>query len=183
MHLGAIRVKPQSHIRAVWQCDKCPAGHPHIWTAIVAGRTRGRQCWYCCNKRVCLHSSLATIAPDAAQYWNHSKNEQMPEQVLAGSHSKAEWKCPTCNAEWQAPIHTRTHRRSGCPECSRANKDVQSQPTFSLPAWLSGTTSATMAKASTQTTPLLAAGSWCTGSAHAVQGGSCTIGQQCLTTA
>ena len=130
MHLGAIRVKPQSHIRAVWQCDKCPAGQPHIWAAVVACRTRGRQCPYCCNKRVCLHNSLATIAPDAAQYWNHSKNEQMPEQVVAGSNAKADWKCPACNLEWQACIKGRVRNRSGCPKCSRVNRVKQSQPTF-----------------------------------------------------
>ena len=130
MHLGAIRVKPQSHIRAVWHCDKCPAGQPHIWTTTVQSRTRGTQCPYCSNRRVCLHNSLATIAPEAVQYWNYSKNEEVPEQVLPGSHSKAEWKCPTCNLEWQARINTRTWNRSGCPRCTQANKVIQSQPTF-----------------------------------------------------
>ena len=97
MHLGAIRVKPQSNLKAVWQCDKCPAGQPHIWTAMVQKRTRGTQCPHCTNKHVCLHNTLATIAPDVAQYWNHSKNEKVPEQVLAGSSFRAEWKCPACN--------------------------------------------------------------------------------------
>ncbi|KAL3143755.1 hypothetical protein ABBQ32_003587 [Trebouxia sp. C0010 RCD-2024] len=41
IHLGAIKVKPQSNIKAVWQCDNCPAGQPHVWTAIVGKRTRG----------------------------------------------------------------------------------------------------------------------------------------------
>ena len=130
MHLGAIRVKPQSGIKAVWQCNNCPAGQPHTWTADVCNRTRGNKCPYCSNRLVCLHNSLATIAPDVAQYWNHSKNEKAPEEVLAGSNAKAEWKCPACNSEWQAPIFMRTRRKSGCPKCSRANKLVQSQPTF-----------------------------------------------------
>ena len=130
MHLGAIRVKPQSRIRAVWQCDKCPAGQPHIWTAAVQKRTQGTQCPYCSNRRVCLHNCLATVAPDAAQYWNHSKNEKVPEQVLAGSRTRAEWKCPACNSEWKAPIFMRTRNRSGCPKCSRASRVRQSQPTF-----------------------------------------------------
>ena len=131
MHLGAIRVKPNSGIKAVWQCNKCPAGKPHVWTTCVYNRTRGTQCPFCSNRRVCLHNSLATIAPDMAQYWNHSKNEKTPEEVLAGSHSRAEWKCPTCKCEWKAPVSMRTRTRSGCPKCSRANKVVQSQPTFS----------------------------------------------------
>ena len=130
MHLGTINVKPQSGIKAVWQCDKCPAGQPHVWTARVASRTQGNQCPYCSNKRVCSHNSLATIAPDVAQYWNHSKNQEAPEQVLAGSNAKAEWKCRTCNKEWRAPIAGRTRRRSGCPKCSHANRVMQSHPTF-----------------------------------------------------
>ena len=130
MHLGATKVKPQSYIRAVWQCSKCPAGQPHIWTAEVRRRTQGTQCPYCRNKRVCLHNSLTTIAPDVAQSWNHSKNQKVPEQVLAGSNFRAEWKCPSCQREWQAPGSARTRRRSGCPKCSRGNKDIQSRPTF-----------------------------------------------------
>ena len=131
MHLGAIKVKPQSNIRAVWHCNKCPAGQPHIWTAPVQNRTKkGTQCPYCSNKRVCLHNSLATVAPDQTQYWNHDKNEKAPDQVLAGSGFRAEWKCPACKHEWQADIHGRTGRRAGCPKCSRALKVTQPQPTF-----------------------------------------------------
>ena len=130
MHLGAIRVKPNSGTKAVWQCNKCPMGQPHIWTAEVRRRVRGTQCPYCRNKRVCLHNSLATIAPDVARCWNYSKNQTMPEQVVAGSNAKAEWKCPACNLEWQAPISGRTRKRSGCPKCSRANQVIQSRPTF-----------------------------------------------------
>ena len=129
-HLGAIRVKPQSNRKVVWQCDKCPAGQPHIWTAVVGTRTRGTPCPYCNNTRVCLHNSLATIAPDVAQYWNDSKNEKSPEQVLAGSTAKAEWKCPACHFEWQAHIMGRTQNRSGCPKCSQANSVRQTQPTL-----------------------------------------------------
>ena len=118
--------------------NSCPAGQPHIWQAKVADRTRGTRCPYCSNRRVCSHNSLATVAPDVARYWNHSKNEKAPELVLAGSSAKAEWKCPACKLEWQAPIMMRTRHRSGCPKCSCANKVIQSQPTFldAQPAYL-----------------------------------------------
>lgn len=129
-HLGALKVKPYSHRKVVWQCNKCPAGQPHIWTALVSNRTVGRQCPYCSNRLVCFHNSLATIAPDAAQYWNHIKNDKSPDQVLAGSSSRAEWKCPTCKWEWQAPVESRVHSRAGCPKCSHAQKVKVSQPTF-----------------------------------------------------
>ena len=131
MHLGAITVKPQSNIKAVWHCHKCPAGQPHIWTAAVHSRTRGAQyCPYCLNMRVCLHNSLATVAPDQTRYWNYDENEKAPDQVSAGSSLRAEWKCPACKHEWQAPIQMRTRNRAGCPKCSRALKVTQPQPTF-----------------------------------------------------
>ena len=129
-HLGPVKIKPQSNIKAVWQCNKCPAGQPHVWTAVVGSRTRGSQCPYCLNRLVCLHNSLATAAPDVAQYWDHSKNEKPPERMLAGSNFRAKWKCPACKWEWQAPIFMRTRKKSGCPKCSRALKVTQSQPTF-----------------------------------------------------
>ena len=108
----------------------CPAGQPHIWTASVQDRTQGTQCPYCSNRRLCLHNSLATVAPDATQYWNHNKNDRAPEQVLAGSSVRVEWKCPTCKWEWQAQIHKRVGTRSACPKCSHAQKVKHTQPTF-----------------------------------------------------
>ena len=130
MHLGAVKVKPQSSIRARWQCDKCPAGQPHVWKTTVQNRTLGTECPYCSNRRVCLHNSLATVAPEVAQYWNCSKNAEAPEQVLAGSHTRAEWKCPACKHEWKAPTHMRVHLNAGCPKCSHAARITQTQPTF-----------------------------------------------------
>ena len=131
MHLGAIRVEPNSGIKAVWQCDECPAGQPHVWAATVYSRAQlGTKCPYCSNKLLCLHKSLATKAPDAAQYWDYSKNEKVPEQVLAGSHSRAAWKCPDCSWEWRAPVFMRTRTRAGCPKCSARSRSQESQPTF-----------------------------------------------------
>ncbi|KAL3144769.1 hypothetical protein ABBQ38_001884 [Trebouxia sp. C0009 RCD-2024] len=129
-NLGAIKLKPQSNIKAVWQCDKCPAGQPHVWTAVVASRTHGAHCPYCSNKRVCLHNSLATIAPETAKYWNHSKNETAPDQVVAGSHSRAEWKCPACQYEWKSQIVKRVRTGSGCPRCRCKNRKQNSLSTF-----------------------------------------------------
>ena len=130
LHLGLLKVKPHSHRKAIWQCNNCPAGQPHIWAAKVADRTRGTQCPYCSNRLVCKHSSLATVAPEVALYWNYSKNEKTPEQVLAGSNLRAEWQCPACKWEWQAPIQMRTRKSAGCPKCSRAQRVTQRQPTF-----------------------------------------------------
>ena len=181
-HLGQMMVKPQSGLKAVWHCNECPAGQPHIWTATVQGRTRGTQCPYCSNKLVCLHNSLATIPPDQTQHWNHSKNEKSPDQLSAGSHFRAEWKCPECKWEWQARISGRVRITAGCPRCKRARPNSTSGSPhllqLSLPAWLSGTMTAAVKTASIQMLSLWAAASWCTGSAHAVQEGSHTAGEQ-----
>ena len=130
MHLGPGKVAPFSHIKAVWQCNDCPAGQPHIWTAHVFSRTRGAQCPYCCNRLICLHNSLATVAPEVAQYWDHSKNKKSPQQVVAGSNYRAEWQCPACKWEWQARVGQRVCKRAGCPKCSHMQKVKRSQPTF-----------------------------------------------------
>ncbi|KAL3144685.1 hypothetical protein ABBQ38_001812 [Trebouxia sp. C0009 RCD-2024] len=130
MHLGAVKVKPRSGIRAVWSCNNCPAGQPHVWRTSVANRTRGTKCPYCVNTRVCLHNSLATVAPDAARYWDHSKNAEAPEQVLAGSSLKAEWKCPACKYEWSAVVGQRVRASAGCPKFCHASIVKHSQPTF-----------------------------------------------------
>ncbi|KAL3144807.1 hypothetical protein ABBQ38_001916 [Trebouxia sp. C0009 RCD-2024] len=129
-HLGAVKVKPGSAIEAVWQCNKCPAGQPHVWTALVYSRTRGTQCPYCSNRRVCLHNSLATTAPEIATYWDRNKNQKTPEEVTAGSSSRAEWKCPDCNHEWKAQIALRVRKRAKCPKCSSKKRKKTSQPTF-----------------------------------------------------
>ncbi|KAL3144713.1 hypothetical protein ABBQ38_001838 [Trebouxia sp. C0009 RCD-2024] len=130
MHLGAVKVTPYSTVKAVWKCDHCPAGQPHVWTTAVRSRRKGTKCPYCSNRRLCWHNSLATIAPDVAQYWDHTKNEKSPEQSLAGSHTRAEWKCPACKYEWKASINRRASASFGCPKCSQASKITQSQPTF-----------------------------------------------------
>ena len=132
MHLGAIKVKPCSTIRAVWKCSKCPAGQPHVWTTSVINRRPSSTCPYCSNRRLCLHNSLATIAPDVAHYWDLTKNEKSPEQVSAGSSFRAKWKCPACKYEWPATILKRVSSRAGCPKCSLAARSLQPQPTFAV---------------------------------------------------
>ncbi len=47
-----------------------------------------------------------------------------------GSKLKAEWKCPTCSFEWQAPVQNRAKYDSGCPRCSKAQGRRATRPTF-----------------------------------------------------
>ena len=116
----------------MWSCPNCPAGCPHIWKTRVSSRTSGTKCPYCRQgKTVCQHSSLATKAPRQTQYWNHDKNAKTPEQILAGSNLRAEWKCPTCSHEWQAHVARRVQNDSGCPRCRyKAMGRKTKQPTY-----------------------------------------------------
>ena len=129
-HFGGIKITAWSSRRAVWECKRCPAGQPHIWSALVRSRSRGTKCPYCMNRDVCLHNSLATVSPQTAKYWNHSQNAKAPHQVLAGSNSRAEWRCPDCKLEWQACIAPRVSRNAGCPRCSLKNGSGRHHPTF-----------------------------------------------------
>jgi len=130
--LSGIKVTPGSGRRVMWSCANCPAGCPHIWKTTVNNRTRGTKCPYCQGQSVCHHSSLATKAPRQTRYWNHDKNAKTPEQTLAGSHLRAEWKCPTCSHEWQAEVAQRTRDDRGCPRCNIVGSIGNSykQPTF-----------------------------------------------------
>jgi len=129
--LGGIKVKPGSSRRATWSCLNCPAGCPHIWKAPVNRRTRGSKCPYCVGRTVCQHSSLATKAPRQTRYWNHDKNAKTPEQTLAGTQVRVEWKCPKCSHEWQAQVARRVQIDSGCPRCSsKPFGRTTTQPTF-----------------------------------------------------
>ena len=128
--LGGISVKPKSGRKVIWSCPNCPAGCLHIWTTTVASRTNGADCPYCRGRKLCQHNSLATKAPKQARYWDHDKDTSTPEQTLAGSNFRADWKCPDCSYEWQAPIANRVLGDSGCPRYSCSNGKYSKQPTF-----------------------------------------------------
>ncbi|KAA6418131.1 MAG: hypothetical protein FRX49_11894 [Trebouxia sp. A1-2] len=116
--LGDIKIMPNSSLKVMWSCPNCPAGYPHVWKARVGHRTmRGTKCPYCQGKTICQHNSVATKGPRQTQYWNHDKNAKTPEQVIAGSGFRAEWKCPICSHEWQAGVKERVRNDSGCPRC------------------------------------------------------------------
>jgi len=131
--LGGIKIKPHSNKKVMWSCPNCPAGCPHIWETTVRERTEGTKCPYCEGRKVCEHNSLATQAPSQLKYWNQDKNAKVPEQMLAGSNFRAEWKCPTCSLAWQANVaQQRVQHDRGCPQCNRIGSvgNRYTQPTF-----------------------------------------------------
>jgi len=130
--LGGIKFKPHSNKKVFWSCPNCPAGCPHIWQATVSSRTGGAKCPYCEGKSVCQHSSLATKAPRQTLYWNRDKNVKTPEQTLAGTNLRAEWKCPACSHEWQGQVAGRVRDDRGCPQCNKISciGNKNKKPTF-----------------------------------------------------
>ncbi len=126
-------------------------------------RLCGYKCSRCLLAAVCLHNCLATIAPDATQYWNYSKNEKVPEQVVAGSNAKVSGSAQL--ATWNGKrllvgVHAKGLDVLSAVAQTKSSSLTQHLLKLSLPAWPSGTTSAMMPKTSTQTTPLLAAIRW-----------------------
>ncbi len=130
--LGGIKIKPYSNMKIKWSCPNCPAGYPHVWKATVQSRRRGTKCPFCQGKSVCQHNSLATKAPRQTRYWNQDKNAKTPEQTLAGSNLRADWKCPACSHEWQGQVAPRVRDDRGCPRCNRIGSigNKYKQPTF-----------------------------------------------------
>ena len=180
--LGSIRVRPQSGRKVLWSCPNCPAGCPHIWTTTVQRRTNGTQCPYCQGRKLCKHNSLATKAPKQAKYWDYNKNASTPEQTLAGSNSRADWKCPDCQHEWQAQIGKRAVTDSGFRATAANTRRTPSSQHFrNTPCCMSGTMSAMPRVAYIRITPRCRAISWYIGYAISVPKSSCT-NTRCLLT-
>ena len=74
-------------------------------------------------------NDLKTTNPSLAKEWNYNKNTITPEQITAGSHSKAWWICSKCGNEWQSQIKSRNNG-CGCPECA---KKYRKKPSYMKP--------------------------------------------------
>ena len=110
-----------SQRKAWW---KCPEGEDHEWEASVVNRTRkGSGCAACAGRQVSSTNSLSTRHPAIAAQWHPTKNGKLrPEDVAAGSHRKAWWKCPKGpDHEWHATVANRTFGGRGCPACAGQN--------------------------------------------------------------
>ena len=105
-----------SNKKAWW---RCPEGPDHEWESMINDRSRGRGCPFCAGKKVSVTTSLASVGPDLAAQWHPTKNGALtPDQVVAGSHRKAWWKCPEgTDHEWEAQILSR-NQGVGCPFCA-----------------------------------------------------------------
>jgi hypothetical protein len=112
-------VAPWSNKRVWWMC-----GEGHEWQAIVADRSRGRDCPYCGGKAVCEDNCLETVNPVLAKEWHPTRNGSLTaKDVTLGSDKKVWWRCAR-NHEWQATVGSRS-RGTGCPFCHSATSALE----------------------------------------------------------
>jgi len=117
-------------MRVWWSCDQCPRGLLHEWSASIDQRQNmDSQCPYCTNNSLCQHNSLSTVAPAVAAYWDTAKNGLTSHQVMARSHARRHWLCPSCGHSWQAKIYRKVDGQSG-PKCSTINRPWNRQPSL-----------------------------------------------------
>lgn len=66
-------------------------------------------------------NDLATVRPDLVDEWSPD-NPMKPNEITAGSHMWATWKCRKCGYKWQAHVNMRTKgnngKGTGCPRCA-----------------------------------------------------------------
>lgn len=104
---------------------KCPKGPDHEWEMRVLTRIKGGKCPFCINRRVSVTNNLKTLYPKIALDWDYERNgTNFPENTLAGTNEKINWKCQTCSYRWSTRVSKRTKEHSGCPKCSK-NKNTK----------------------------------------------------------
>lgn len=98
---------------AYWICK-----HGHRWQAIIANRTKGRNCPYCAGQKVWKgFNDLASTNPQLASEWDYEANGSlMPTDIVEGSNKKVYWKCPHCHHQWLSSVANR-NKHHGCPQC------------------------------------------------------------------
>jgi hypothetical protein len=92
-------------------------------------------CACCRGLRASTTNSLASLYPALAVQWHPTKNGDLtPDQVVAGSHEKAWWKCPNgTDHEWDAVVKSRTRGTPGCPFCDNQRLSITNSLTSRYP--------------------------------------------------
>ena len=107
---------PGSNNMVWWRCSR---GDDHVWKAPIVARVGGGGCSICSGKKVVESNSLATLHPELAKEWHHSKNGALsPTDVVSGSNKRVWWRCAKGDDHvWQTSVAKRT-KGDGCPICS-----------------------------------------------------------------
>ena len=116
-NLTSKDITPGSQKKVWWICIK-----NHEWKETIVNRTKGRNCPYCSNKKVCKDNCLTTTNPEISKYWHPVKNGKLtPKDITSGSHKKIWWICQKNKShEWRSQVYSKTIGH-GCPVCSIEN--------------------------------------------------------------
>jgi Zn finger protein HypA/HybF involved in hydrogenase expression len=109
--IDVLDLTPGTSKKLDWKCITCE----HEWKGNGDNRVRGGNgCPACVNKVIHKdgQNSMAMTHSDLA-----SEYQGDATKVLAGTNSKLDWKCSTCEHEWQAFGNNRV-KGSGCPACA-----------------------------------------------------------------
>jgi hypothetical protein len=91
---------------------RCPYGHQYLSTPFK--RSSGQGCPICSGRQLLVgFNDLATTHPEIAK----EAHGWSPTAVSKGSEKKYLWKCSS-NHIYEATVHSRTSKYSGCPFCS-----------------------------------------------------------------
>ncbi len=103
-----------TNYKAWWTCPDCG----YVYQSAVSNRHKNSSgCPVCANQVLCSGiNDLKTLYPEIASEWS-AKNEDAPDKVLAGGHTKHFFQCHRCGYIWSASIASRI-RGTGCPNCS-----------------------------------------------------------------
>jgi len=115
-NLRPDQVNAGTDAKVWWRCEL-----GHEWKAAVRSRTsKSYGCPVCAGRQVITgFNDLTTRSPAVAKQWHPTRNGDLrPDQVSAGSNTKAWWRCEEGH-EWEAKIKNRTSKGGGCPVYSR----------------------------------------------------------------
>ena len=106
--------------KAWWQCKTCD----NQWQALVHSRTTGAGCRPCSELQRKKQPYIINAFQYLATEWMGDKNDRPIDGVTGGSNYKAWWQCKKCSHEWQAQVHSRIDRKTGCPKCAGKDKGL-----------------------------------------------------------
>ncbi|MFA7219498.1 MAG: zinc-ribbon domain-containing protein [Synergistaceae bacterium] len=90
----------------------------HEWECCVNARSnKGTKCHYCNNQMVHPLKSLKALDPQLSSQWSNKNFPLLPSHVVPRSPKKVWWKCKKGH-EWEASIHQRHVKQTGCPYCA-----------------------------------------------------------------
>ena len=101
-----------SHHKAWWICNK-----KHSYDAQIRHRHNGSKCPICAGRRADKNNNLKKEFPKVAKRWDYSRNDDLPENVVSGSHSKRYWLCEN-NHSYESVIRTQVNGHQ-CPYCMK----------------------------------------------------------------